>query len=462
MIKDLFDNHYQELLKIANCINVGIYITDGNGVTVLVNDESCRTGGLTREDVMGKPMDVLEKEGFIKESVTLKTLRSGNSENMVQDLGDGGKVFVSSQALKIKDKIEYVITTERDITETQLLKEVLKEREEITEKHLEEIEYLKNRSLGTSGEAIAADVKSQNTMRQAIRVAKHDTTVLLTGESGTGKEVYANLIYQNSQRVGKPFIKLNCAAIPENLLEAEMFGYERGAFTGADQMGKIGYFELANGGTLFLDEIGDLPIHLQSKLLRALQEKEIIRVGGTKPIPLDIRLITVTNIDLFQATKSGDFREDLFYRLNVMPIEILPLRKRRTDIGALAVYFTEKYSKAYKLKKRISVDAIEALQEYDWPGNVRELQNILERCVLSFDGQEINRFQIELTLYPKENGDKTFDQDNGQTLHQMVEEYERKILIMALEEYKLPINVAKHLGVDKSTISRKIKKYKLE
>ncbi|MGI6257301.1 MAG: sigma-54 interaction domain-containing protein [Anaerovoracaceae bacterium] len=461
MIKKLFKDHYDELLEIANCINVGIYVTDGEGVTILANDESCRTGGLTREDVMGKTMESLEKEGFIKESVTLKTLRSGKPENMIQDLGDGGKVFVSSQPLKIKDEIAFIITTERDITETQLLKEVLKERDEIAEKYLDEINYLKSKHIGMDDEVVAVDIKSQNIVKQAIRVAKHDTTVLLTGESGTGKEVYANLIYRNSQRVGKPFIKLNCAAIPENLLEAEMFGYEKGAFTGADEMGKIGYFELANGGTLFLDEIGDLPIHLQSKLLRVLQEKEIIKVGGTKPIPLDIRLITATNMDLSQATKNGDFREDLFYRLNVMPIEILPLRKRRDDIEALAVYFTEKYSKAYKLKKRISQDALEALQQYDWPGNVRELQNILERCVLSFDGPEINRFQIQLTLYPNEGGDGLFAQEGGKTLHEMVEEYEKKILMAALDEYKLPSNVAKHLGVDKSTISRKMQKYQL-
>lgn len=461
MIKSLFKDHYRELLEIANCINVGIYITDGDGVTILVNDESCRTGGLTREEVMGKNMEALEKEGFVKESITLKTLRSGKPENIIQDLGDGGKVFVSSQPLRIEGDIAFVITTERDITETQLLKEVLREREEITEKYLEEIEYLKSRYLEMVDEVVAVDIKSQNTLQQAVRVAKHDTTVLLTGESGTGKEVYANLIYKNSQRVGKPFIKVNCAAIPENLLEAEMFGYERGAFTGADHMGKIGYFELADGGTLFLDEIGELPIHLQSKLLRVLQEKEIFRVGGIEPIPLDIRLITATNTDLFQATKSGKFREDLFYRLNVMPIEILPLRKRKGDINALAVYFTEKYSKVYKIKKCISEDALEALNEYDWPGNVRELQNILERCVLSYDGPEINRFQVELSLYPKENGDVIFDETKGKTLHQMVEEYEKRILVKALEECTLPSNVAKKLGVDKSTISRKMKKYQL-
>ena len=463
MIKQLFENNYDALLEIFNCVNVGIYITDGDGRTILVNDESCRTGGLTREEVMGKTMKVLEEEGFVKESVTLKTIESGKAEQLVQELGDGGRVFVTSMP-KIEDGIiEYVVTTERDITETKMLRDVLHEQEETTEKYLEEIEYLKNRNFYFLGEVVAEDIHSQKTIQQAVRVAKHNTTVLLTGESGTGKEIYANLIYRHSPRKGRPFIKINCAAIPENLLEAELFGYEKGAFTGADPAGKTGYFQLANGGTLFLDEIGEMPIHLQSKLLRALQEKEIFKVGGTTPIGLDVRLIAATNTDLTKAIKQGEFREDLYYRLSVMPIEILPLRKRKGDIGPLAKYFADRYNKEYKLKKQIEPNAIHSLEEYSWPGNVRELQNVIERCVLSFDGNTINRFQIERVLYPDiPDFSEGWTLDSDKSLHQIIQEYEENILASALQQFKTPAEAARKLGIDKSTMSRKMSRYNLK
>lgn len=224
------------------------------------------------------------------------------------------------------------------------------------------------------GNMIAEDLETKKLAEKAMRVAKLDTTVLLTGESGTGKEVFANFIYQNSGRVGKPFIKVNCAAIPENLIESELFGYEKGAFSGADKNGKIGLFEMANHGTLFLDEVGEIPIHLQSKLLRSIQEKEIMRVGGIKTIPVDIRFIAATNCDLKEAVSNGTFRRDLYYRLNVMPIELSPLKGRKKDIEALCIYFVDKFNVDYKMNKMISAEAMNVLQEFDWPGNIRELE----------------------------------------------------------------------------------------
>jgi len=462
MINELFKNYYNELLEIFNCLKVGVYITDNEGRTILVNNESCKTGSLTREEVMGKLMQDLEKEGFVKESVTLKTLKSQKAEALIQDLGDGGKVFVTSQPIYANGKIEYVITTERDITEAQVLKEVLKETEATTVKYQKEIEYLKNRNIDMSGTAVAADPASKFIINQIKRVAAIDTTVLLTGESGTGKEVYANLIYKNSKRVGKPFIKVNCAAIPDNLLESEMFGYERGAFTGAEKSGKMGYFELANGGTLFLDEIGDLPIHLQSKLLRALQEKEIMRLGGQKPTNVDIRLIAATNADLAKAVGTGDFRGDLYYRLAIMPIQIPPLRDRIEDISALAMHFVEEFNKKYKFNKKLDPSAIEELKKYQWPGNVRELQNIIERSIISFDGDVINSFQIVRLLYPKtEHMDAKQIEETGVTLDEAMEKYEKEVLVTALKQYKNASTAAKKLGLNKSTMSRRIRKYNI-
>jgi transcriptional regulator with PAS, ATPase and Fis domain len=427
-----------------------------------VNDESCKTGGLTREEVIGKNMVELERNGFVKESITLKTLKSGKMETMIQDLGDGGKVYATAQPRYENGTIRHVITTERDITETLLLKELLKERENENEKYEREIEYLKTRNIDMFGELVAVDPSSRLIANQAMRIAGLDTTVLLTGESGTGKEVFANLIYNNSERVGKPFIKVNCAAIPEHLLESEMFGYESGAFTGAEKKGRMGYFELANYGTLFLDEISEVPIHLQSKLLRVFQENEIMRVGGRKTIPLDIRLIVATNTDLKKAVDAGTFREDLYYRLNILPIEIPPLRHRKEDIEALAFYFAEKFSKQYKVKKTLSASAIERLKKYKWPGNIRELQNIIERSVISFDGEEITGFQIAILLYPGGNDEAVADRDVSENnLAKRLENYEEQIIREVYRTSKNASEAAKKLGLHKATMCRRMKKYNI-
>lgn len=458
----LFKDHYEDLFEIINCIKVGIYITDGKGNTILLNDESCKTGSLTREEVMGKNMKELEEMGFVQESVTLKALETGEETVLVQKLGDGGEVFVTGKPFYRKNKIEYVVCTERDITEMSMLRELLKEKEEREKKYVREVEYLKNRNISMSGDIITEDFAMKRIVEKALRAAKHDATILLTGESGTGKEVFANFIYKNSSRIGKPFIKINCAAIPENLLESEFFGYEKGAFTGADKEGKIGIFELANGGTLFLDEIADLPIHMQSKLLRALQEHEIMRVGGQKPIPLDIRIIAATNVNLKKAIEKGNFREDLYYRLNIMPIDIIPLRERKADIEKLTNHFIEIYSKEYKVKKMMTKDAIAALKKHDWPGNIRELKNVIERLIISFDGVEITKFQVNSLLYPNQEEEADLHIDEGQSLQNLMDNYEKQILAHMLQKYSRAAEITRVLGVNKSTLSRRLDKYNLK
>lgn len=462
MYKKFIKGNYNEILDVLNCLKVGVYITDGKGKTMLLNDESCRTGGLTREETLGKTMRELEVEGFVENSVTLKVLESGHKEDIIQNLGDGGKVFVTGIPLYYNGKIELVVCTERDITETFTLKELLEKSSKDSEKTKREIEYLKKQNIVMWGNIIAEDDGTKRQVEKALRVAALDTTVLLTGESGTGKEVYANFIYQNSSRVGKPFIKVNCAAIPENLIESELFGYEGGAFTGADRNGKIGLFEMANNGTLFLDEIGEMPIHLQSKLLRAIQEKEVMRVGGTHTIPVDIRLITATNRDLKKAVEEGLFRQDLYYRLNIMPIEITPLRGRKKDIKALALHFVEQFNKTYKMNKIITDSAVETLQNYNWSGNIRELENILERIMISFDGETITKFQVEKAIGIQEkpvlHEEITFGENS---IQEMLDSYEKQILEEALAKYGRASDVARALRINKSTLSRRMKKYGL-
>ena len=459
MYKEFFRKNYRELSALFNCIKVGIYITDKAGNTIFLNDESCKTGGLTREEILGKNMRELENLGFVENSVTLKTIESGTEESIIQSLGDGGKLYVTGMPLYNKSDLELVICTERDITETLNLRELLTEQDQKTEKYKNEIEYLKMQNIVLWGNLIAEDDVSRRIAEKAMRIAKLNTTVLLTGESGTGKEVYANFIYQNSTRVGKPFIKINCAAIPENLIESEMFGYAKGAFTGADKNGKIGLFEMANHGTIFLDEIGDIPIHLQSKLLRVIQEKEIMRIGGEKVIDLDIRLIAATNRDLKKEIEQGRFREDLYYRLNVLPIELLPLRGKAKDIRALSRYFVERFNKEYKIQKTMDEDAIEVFQSYDWPGNIRELENIIERLMISFDGNKITKFQVETAIGKRIARTINNDDLEGKTIEELMNNFEKYILEKLLETHKKPSAVARQLCMNKSTLSRKMKKH---
>ncbi len=463
MYKKFIEKNYKELLDILNCLKVGVYITDGNGKTLLLNDESCKTGGLEQSETVGKNMRELERMGFIEESVSLKTIESGKEEMIIQNLGDGDKVYVTGTPLKSDKGIDVVVCTERDITETLTLKELLEEKNKDNAKIKDEIEYLRKQNIVMWGNMIAEDFETKLLAEKATRVAKLDATVLLTGDSGTGKEVFANFIYQNSGRAGKPFIKVNCAAIPENLMESELFGYEKGAFSGADKNGKAGLFEMANHGTLFLDEVGEIPIHLQSKLLRAIQEREIMHVGGTKTIPVDIRFIAATNRDLKEAVRNGTFRGDLYYRLNVMPIELMPLKGRKKDIKALVDYFTEKFNVTYKLSKVVSPEAMEVLKDFDWPGNIRELENVIERLMISSDDEVITKRQTERAIgVPTDLSGADLSGIEGRSLEELMDAYEKSILESMLAKYKRASEVGRALNVNKSTLSRRMKKYGLE
>ncbi len=301
--------------------------------------------------------------------------------------------------------------------------------------------------------------KMQEVFYLITQVAKSNANVLLLGESGTGKELVANAIHYNSLRSTKPFIKVNCAALPENLVEAELFGYEKGAFTGANRE-KAGKFEMAHGGTIFLDEIGSLALESQGKLLRVLQERELERLGGTQVIKVNIRLIAATNKDLARSVEEGTFREDLFYRLNVYPIYMPALREREADILLLADYFLEKYAEEYnKNIKRISTPAIEALTQYHWPGNVRELENCMERAVLLCDDQVIHSYHLPPTL---QTAQETGTQQT-QSLIEAVERFERELLIDSLKSSRGNMRqAAMALKTTERIFGYKVKKYGIE
>ncbi|MFL5534184.1 MAG: sigma-54 interaction domain-containing protein [Gemmatimonadales bacterium] len=291
------------------------------------------------------------------------------------------------------------------------------------------------------------------------RVASSNTTVLIRGESGTGKELVAQAIHLHSPRAKKPFIKVNCAALPETLVESELFGYERGAFTGAVQR-KKGRFDLANGGTLFLDEIGELSPATQVKLLRVLQEREFERVGGTESVPVDVRVIAATNRDLEKALADSSFREDLYYRLNVFPIFIPPLRARKADVLPLADHFIEKYAREHgKSIRRISTPAIDLLSSYHWPGNVRELENTIERAVLLADGEVIHGYHLPPTLQTAD-GTATVV---STSLDGAVAAFERSLIEDALKTARgNRSRAARLLGSTQRVISYKVRKYGID
>ena len=309
-----------------------------------------------------------------------------------------------------------------------------------------------------------AFIGKSNKMEEAIKigkkVAKSDSTIFIRGESGTGKEVMAKMIHGLSSRGNRLMISLNCAAIPENLVESELFGYEEGAFTGAKKKGSIGKFELADKSTIFLDEIGDMPLHIQTKLLRVLQENKVERIGAKKPIPIDIRVICATNQNIEEMVADGRFREDLYYRLNIIPIEMPPLRQRQQDIEELIYYFIKYYN--HKLNKNISAiskEAQTALYQYEWPGNVRELKNIIEYLENVVEGDTIH-----LADLPDYIVFKAKEMDSDWSLEKMMEEYEKRILTKlakkntTLEEKN---QLAKELKVSRATLYRKLSKYDL-
>lgn len=373
----------------------GIFITDKNANVLRINHAYEDITGLKSEDVLGKNMADLVKRKLISHSGSLIVARTKKPVTLQQRFRSGKEALVTSSPIFDKNgTLIMIVTNVRDLTEIYNLKEIVQEKTDAMERLRLELAHIQNPA--AEQEVIAKDETTLAAMLLANRVAPMDTTVILLGETGVGKEVMARYIYQHSHRVKNSFIKVNCGAIPESLIESELFGYESGAFTGANRSGKIGLFELANKGTLFLDEIGELPKDMQVKLLRALQEQEIMRVGGTKPVKINVRVIAATNRNLEEMVKSGEFREDLYYRLTVFPISIPPLRLRKKDITPLALSFLTKLNQKYNFKKYFSTISIQLLNEYNWPGNIRELKNIVERAIIISSADEIRPEDLHL------------------------------------------------------------------
>ncbi len=456
---DLFKNMKNWLDTIIDSSYDGLWISDYEGKVIRINKAAERIDGVTALEVLGRNVRNLVAEGLFDKSVTLEVLKRKTSVTMIQQIKGIKRVLVTgSPILNEKGEISFVVINVRDITELDSLRNQLQETQALAKGYISKLSELEMKGADISNIIFRSEEKGR-IIEMALRVAKVDSTVLLLGESGVGKGMIAKLIHKQSERNQGPFIRVDCAGIPESLIESELFGYERGAFTGAKIEGKPGFFELANKGTLFLDEIGEIPIGSQSKLLRFLEDHEIIRVGGTKPKEIDVRVIVATNKNLEELIASNRFRKDLYYRLNVVPIHIPPLRERKEDILPLIFHFLGKFNKICRKEKSLSPETIEALLKYDFPGNIRELANLIERLVVITEKEQIEVRDLPSVIIGNVSkvSEHSFLND-GILLRTALERCENLIIERAIEKYGSQREAAKILGVDQATISRKIKK----
>lgn len=435
---------------------VGLNITDGEGRVLYLNQMHRYITGNTPESHLGRKMEDIVNEGLSSESATSLVLKTG-TEVIINQQTPNRNNYYQVKAVPIRNDsghIDYVINYLIDTSDLVRLRNNLQEIQTENE--------LLQKKLKNAGELVYQSKVMQQVVDLSHRVAKHDITVLITGPSGVGKELVANLIQSCSDRKDGPFVKINCAAIPEQLLESELFGYEPGAFTGGNAKGKVGIIESANGGTLLLDEIGELPLPLQAKLLRVLQNRKLRHIGSNKSIDVNFRLIASTNADLSAMVKEKKFREDLYYRLNVIELKIPGLNERKEDIVLLIDHFLHNFNMQHKLHKTISQEAVKYLTSCQYPGNVRELQNMIQRAVVMSHGDEITLEDARMASYAEP---ASFEEvspiqlQQGVTLKELMERYEKEILLKYQQYYHSGVKMAEALGIDQSTLSRKLRKY---
>jgi PAS domain S-box-containing protein len=459
-----FQQQSIELDTIIDSSNDGLWICDGNGVVVRVNPASEKMIGLTAAEVVGKHMTELVEKKLVDRSVTLEVLKTRKKVSLIQKTRIGRDLFLTGTPVFDKNgDLFRVVVNERDITEINRLQEQLQENEALTEQYRRDM-LEKQIQETESRQIIARSDNYRKIIQKAIKLGEVDSTVLILGESGTGKGVVADLIHRSSSRSGYPMIKINCGAIPDTLVESELFGYEKGAFTGAGHKGKPGKLEAADKGIVFLDEIAELPLASQVKLLKFIEDGVISRVGSTRGRAVDVRIIAATNRNLKQMIEKKQFRSDLYYRLNVVPVTMPPLRERKDCLVPLITHYLETFSTRYR-KPEISISrqAMDALTAYPYPGNVRELINICERLVVMAHNSRV-RFEdlpgsIRKSMTAEAPDDPVWHPDH--TLSHMVADLEKKVLTAALEKGKTQASAAKLLGINQSTIARKMQKYGL-
>lgn len=442
-------NDYEEIYR--NSFD-GIFVADGKGITLMVNEGCERNYGRKAHELVGRHVSEFEAKGWIRPVIAARVAAERTRVSAMQQTQAGKTIMVTGIPLfDEQGRVRKVIINSRDTTELLQVQEALLRTREDLQRVENEMKELRLQNLKLGG-VVMKSQSMQRLSNLAVRVAKVDTAVLISGESGVGKEVLARQIHTESQRRAGPFIKINCGVIPRELLESELFGYEGGAFTGALKQGKVGMIETAHHGTLFLDEIGELPMDLQVKLLQALQDHTVVRVGGTRAIHVDLRIVAATNRDLQAMIENNQFRSDLYYRLNVVPLDVPPLRMRKDDILPLASHALDELNTLYALDKRFSERALRCLLDYAWPGNVRELRNIVERLVVTTSSD-----LIDLSDLPENLLSNTSIASAGELgYHARVVLFEKQLVSEALKKYGNTRAVARHLNLSQSTVVRKL------
>ena len=450
----------RNIIPILEGITDAVFIDSREGVCLWCNNACEELYDIKMEEIRGKTVDELERQAIFSPSVTKRVLLEKRELTIIHEnklgvrlLTTGTPVFDDSGAIQL------IITTSRDITRIT----AGRKKDSDSDAPIPNLDVLELTGTELAGlgdhDIIAYSEAMKNVIALTKRLASVNTTVLITGESGVGKGLIARTLHNEGSRRDQPFITVNCGAIPETLIESELFGYVAGAFTGSRAGGKRGYFEAAQGGTIFLDEISDLPLNLQVKLLQVIQERQITPVGAVDPIPIDVRIISATNRNLADLVQKGKFREDLYYRLNVVPIEVPPLRERTDDIVPLIRLNLAKCNRDLGENKSINSDAMAILLRYPWPGNIRELQNIVERLVITTSGDVIS--DSDIFIFIKEAAEKSDSPDIDTSLAAALENAEKKILQQALEAYGSTRAIARVLRISQPTVVRKLQKYGL-
>jgi len=440
----------------------GLQLVDGNGTILKINEASERINGIRGKDFIGKNVSHFLKNGTVDRIVSLEVLETKRRVSILQYNKWTKKylLLTGTPVFEENGEVSLVVVNERDITELNILRKQCEQSRMAAEKYKDELTDMNLGEIRKHG-IIAESKEMRNILTVSLKLAHLGVfTILILGESGTGKDLISKFIHYNGKNKDKPFLHINCAALPENLLEAELFGYEKGAFTGASEKGKVGLFELAENGTLFLDEIGELPPTVQAKLLKYIEDHEVRRLGGIKTRKIDCTIIAATNRDLEFQVRERKFRQDLYYRLNAFTIRIPPLRERREDIVEMTNYFLMKYNQEYGQTRQISSEMLNRLQAYAFPGNVRELKNLLKNAVVMSDKDVLDEIHIRGTDYVVEKWTGPGNENRRVlSLNREVGAVEKEILKIAATRCKTTREMASYLRVSQPTIIRKMRKH---
>ena len=448
------------LRSILDSVSDGIWICDGEGVILDINAASERLNSVRAADYIGKSVRCIVEQRMVDRSATLDVLETRRQASLIQHITKTGKqlLVTATPVFDTTGQVGLVVVNERDVTELNNLRQGLQNARKVEERYRSELAELSLLELSQK-DIVAQSPQMQRTLRSLLKLAQMDASrVLLLGESGTGKGLLAKFLHQVSPRSHKPFIQINCPAVPENLFEAELFGYERGAFTGAREGGKAGLIELAMGGTLFLDEVGDIPLSVQAKLLKYLDDYELRRLGGSEARVVECRVAAATNCDLENLVERKLFRKDLYYRLNTFIVRIAPLRERREDIFGLAEFYLAQQNLRHGKTKRLSPRAMRVLEGHDFPGNVRELVSLIQKAFVMSDDDDLTEALAEALA-----GDAPLATTvpGPRPLSETTDQANLRRLREALATCRTTRQMASYLGVSQATVVRKLKRYGL-